>query len=154
MHGGKRGQRVPNRGAVTFQFLQRLVRFLHLADGIFKAVGVHIGCQPDKAAITVVAQPVVDAPLTEGSNGRHDVALYAAILRKIFKNTHHGQSCFRSPNFTIDLFANGLVHAAQLLSKTAADGNVAIVLLQGLHRVARKEFAVEKVEEAGVGTNA
>ena len=153
MHGGKRGQRVPNRGAVAFQLFQRLVCLLHLADGIFQAVGVHIGRQFDKAAITVVAQPIVDAPLTEGCDGRHNITLDATIFRKILKHANHGQSCFRSPNFTVDLFADDLIHAAQLLRKASADGNVAIVLLQGLHRVASKKFSVEKVEKASVSTD-
>ena len=154
MHGGKRGQRVPNRGAVTLQLLQRLVCFLHLADGILQAVGIHIGRQLDKTAIAVVAQPIVDAPLAERSNSCHNITLYAAVFREVLKHAYNGQFHIRSPHIAIDLLADGLVHAAQLLRKITADGNVAIVLLQGLHRVARKEFTIEKIKEAGVRADA
>ena len=63
MHRAERTEEVPQADALGLNLLQRLVRLLHLADGIGERIRIYTGGQFDIAFITVIAQPVVRALL-------------------------------------------------------------------------------------------
>ena len=144
-------QEILDAGSLGLYLLQRLMRFLHLADGIRERVRVNTRHQLYIALVTVIAKPVVGALLAVGLHREQDVIIQAAILREVLEDALDGE--FQSGHiFIADLFTDAFLHTAQFLGEASAHHHTA-PLAQDLYRVANQDRPVEDLKEAGIGTD-
>ena len=160
MHVAEGLQEILEACSLRLDLFKRLVRLLHLADGLGKGIRINSGHQLHIALIAVITQPVVGALLAVGLHRKQDVVIQAAVFREVLKDALDGQ--LQTIHISIcNLLADDaayvmpgltwhLVH--HLLGKAPAHHHAA-PLTQHLHRITGKDGPVEDLEEAGIGTD-
>ena len=146
--------------SLRLNLLKRLVRFLHLPDGIGERTRINAWGQLHITFIAVVAHPVVGALLAVRLHRKQDVVIQAAVFREVLKDALDGQlqtihisicnlladdAAYVMPGLT-----GHLVH--QLLGKAPAHHHTA-PFAQSLLRIACQNRPVEHLEKAGIGTD-
>ena len=178
VHLGEGLQEIAEGRALGLDLLQRLMRLLHLADGIGKCARVNAGEQFHIALVPVVPVPVVGALLAVGVHRQEDVVIQRPVLREVLEHALDGQL---QPGhvLVVDLLADD---GGQIL-RFAQDDRVVILrehfvilrersdrricqllgkrprnhhtppLPQRLHRITGQDGPVEHLEEASIGTD-
>ena len=90
MHLAEGLQEILEACSLRLDLFKRLVRLLHLADGIGKGIRVNPGHQLDITLVAVVAVPIVRALLAVGIHRQQDIIAQTAVLREVLENALDG----------------------------------------------------------------
>ena len=151
MHVAEGLQEILEACSLRLDLFKRLVRLLHLADGLGKGIRINSGHQLHIALIAVITQPVVGALLAVGLHRKQDVVIQAAVFREVLKDALDGQ--LQTIHISIgNLLPDAFLHAAHLLCKAPAHHHTA-PFAQSLLRIACQNRPVEHLEKAGIGTD-